>query len=139
MTCRKCSIQARLLGKIISNRLLLSINSPLSLVSTAVIRLIALRSCDSSTKTHRPTLKLGSHCGDDRYRPYFIVGDEFGENAKVCRPTQKDGRWTQKWWAMSIKKFWYSSPWFVAHLVDLSIMSEKIKDLTKDTHDGLIV
>jgi len=34
--------------------------------------------------------KLGSHYGDDRYRPYFIVDDEFGGNAKVCCPPPKD-------------------------------------------------
>ena len=44
-------------------------------------------------------LKLGSHCGDDRYRPYFIVDDEFcgmlkfvAHLKKLGDERKKDGR-----------------------------------------------
>jgi len=56
------------------------------------------------TPPHAP-LKLGPHCDDDRYRPTFIVNDDFDGNTKVCRLCQKVGWLTQKWWAMNIKKF----------------------------------
>jgi len=42
------------------------------------------------TPPHAP-LKLGPHCDDDRYRPTFIVNDDFDGNTKVCRLCQKVG------------------------------------------------